>query len=141
MYSTPTVEGLEFSNYLFLLLHLILKSDIRDTFFIYFSFFIFFSFILLWDLTSSVIIVFGNWIKKNRYVFNPDGRWCRFLHLMRKQNMTNLRILYSMITNWRSRVIQFSWDTCSRINIWKRWCTILHQFTSLILNSWKVRKA
>ncbi|CAN7120652.1 unnamed protein product, partial [Brassica rapa subsp. narinosa] len=28
-----------------------------------------------------VIIVFGNWIKKNKYVFNADSRGCRVLHL------------------------------------------------------------
>ena len=28
-----------------------------------------------------VIIVSGNWIKKNKYVFNADSRGCRVLHL------------------------------------------------------------
>ncbi|CAN7106436.1 unnamed protein product, partial [Brassica rapa subsp. narinosa] len=30
---------------------------------------------------DPVIIVSGNWIKKNKYVFNADSRGCRVLHL------------------------------------------------------------
>ena len=30
---------------------------------------------------DPVIIVSGNWIKKNIYVFNSDSRGCRVLHL------------------------------------------------------------
>ena len=33
---------------------------------------------------DPVIIVSGNWIKKNIYVFNTDSRWCRVLHLDEK---------------------------------------------------------
>ncbi|CAN6919936.1 unnamed protein product [Brassica oleracea] len=33
---------------------------------------------------DPVVIVFGNWIKKNRYVFNVDRRGCRVLHLDEK---------------------------------------------------------
>ena len=33
---------------------------------------------------DPVIIVYGNWIKKNRYVFNADSRECRVLHLNEK---------------------------------------------------------
>ena len=33
---------------------------------------------------DPVIIVSGNWIKKNRYVFNVDSTWCRVLHLDEK---------------------------------------------------------
>ncbi|CAN6851769.1 unnamed protein product, partial [Brassica oleracea] len=33
---------------------------------------------------DPVVIVSGNWIKKNRYVFNVDRRGCRVLHLDEK---------------------------------------------------------
>ncbi|WZZ66638.1 hypothetical protein YC2023_078008 [Brassica napus] len=33
---------------------------------------------------EPVIIVSGNWIKKNKYVFNVDSRGCKFLHLDEK---------------------------------------------------------
>ncbi|CAN6814121.1 unnamed protein product, partial [Brassica oleracea] len=33
---------------------------------------------------DPVVIVSGNWIKKNNYVFNVDRRGCRVLHLDEK---------------------------------------------------------
>ena len=33
---------------------------------------------------DPVIIVSGNWIKKNKYVFNVDSRGCKVLHLDEK---------------------------------------------------------
>ena len=46
---------------------------------------------------DPVIIVYGNWIKKNRYVFNAD--------------MKNSQSLYSMITDWMNWEQQIEFAT------------------------------
>ena len=45
-----------------------------------------------------VIIVFGNWIKKNKYVFNADSRGCRVLHL--DENSTHEDFAKSVLVDY-----------------------------------------
>ena len=67
-------------NYVCLSVHLFSSSSLS----IYISIFFILFFIFLRDLMDPVIIVYGNWIKKNIYVFNADSRECRVLHLNEK---------------------------------------------------------
>lgn len=64
-------------------------------------------------------------------------RGSRVMHLNKKK--THDKFAKSILDDYGvSRAIRFSCATCSRIKLWKQWCTILYHFTSLILDNWKV---
>ncbi|CAN6996329.1 unnamed protein product, partial [Brassica oleracea var. botrytis] len=79
---------------------------------------------------DPVVIVSGNWIKKNIYVFNVDRRGCRVLHLDEKTTYEDFaktnrareksKTFFSFSSEVESSVVEFrdenysgSYDGCS----------------------------